>query len=451
LKVRDIVAAACTATSTSRSPAGPTRAERMRLRALLALLAAALVVWGAPLAGLALAGDALAPYLEFPPRTRSVAHAPFSWIAFVVFALPALAAVALYAAGLARAAARAAAPARRFPRWGWLGLGLLALGWALAWTEGLAPPEWRRQTFTPLWLGYVVTMNALACRRSGRSPLTHATAWLLALFPASAAFWWLFEYLNRYTGNWYYTGIADAGDWDHFLQGTLPFSTVLPAVVSTRAWLAGFPRLDALSLPPLNGHPALAWSSLGLGTTALAAIGLWPGPLFAMLWLAPLLVLAGLQKLATGESLFAPLARGDWRPVLMPALAALVCGFFWELWNWGSAAQWHYSVPYVQRFRVFEMPLLGYAGYLPFGVECALVADLLARVVTRGRRRVTPPARAQETNAAGTGSSPSAFLSNAQCIASSPRMLAAAFARSRWRNSGTARFPRRPAARARPG
>jgi hypothetical protein len=90
-----------------------------------------------------------------------------------------------------------------------------------------------------------------------------------------------------------------------------------------------------------------------------------------------------------GESLFAPLARGDGRPVLLPALAALVCGFFWELWNWGSAAQWHYSVPYVQGLSIFEMPLLGYAGYLPFGVACALVADLVARLQGpfRSRRR----------------------------------------------------------------
>jgi hypothetical protein len=34
----------------------------------------------------------------------------------------------------------------------------------------------------------------------------------------------------------------------------------------------------------------------------------------------------------------------------------------------------------VQHFHVFEMPLLGYAGYLPFGLECALAADLVARL-----------------------------------------------------------------------
>jgi hypothetical protein len=29
----------------------------------------------------------------------------------------------------------------------------------------------------------------------------------------------------------------------------------------------------------------------------------------------------------------------------------------------------------VDRFHLFEMPLLGYAGYLPFGWLCALIGD----------------------------------------------------------------------------
>ena len=43
-----------------------------------------------------------------------------------------------------------------------------------------------------------------------------------------------------------------------------------------------------------------------------------------------------------------------------------------------------------------------------------------------------------ETKAAGTGSSPRAWRSTAQCMASSPRMLAAALESSRSLNSGTA-------------
>ena len=37
-------------------------------------------------------------------------------------------------------------------------------------------------------------------------------------------------------------------------------------------------------------------------------------------------------------------------------------------------AKWIYAVPYVHHFQVWEMPLLGFGGYLPFGMECAAVA-----------------------------------------------------------------------------
>jgi len=219
-------------------------------------------------------------------------------------------------------------------------------------------------------------VDALAHRRTEQSLLAHHTGWFLALFPVSAVFWWAFEHLNQFTDNWYYTGLVELSDWQYFLQTTLPFSTVLPAVASTWSCLKTFPRLNAFPLVPVAGHPALAWAALGLGVAGLAGLAIWPEALFAMLWLAPLAVLAGLQYLLLGETLLAPLRRGDWRPVLQPALAALICGFFWELWNAGSLAQWHYSIPHVDRFRLFEMPLLGYAGYLPFGLECALVIEL---------------------------------------------------------------------------
>lgn len=355
----------------------------MRLRSATVLILGILLAWVAPMLGLVAAGKPVSEFLAFPPRTAHVPHAPFSWSAFVLLSLPALAALLLCAAALARARPprAAGAAAKPFPWWGWLGLGLIGIGWALAWTEDLVPPGWRRHAFTPLWLGYVLTMNALAWRRSGHALLTHRTGSFLALFPVSAAFWWLFEHLNQFVGNWHYSGVSASGDWDYFLEATLPFSTVLPAVASTWAWLRTFPRIEALALPPVRGHPALAWFALGTGTLALAGIGLWPEALYAMLWLAPLLVLAGLQQLLLGETLLAPLARGDWRPLLQPALAGLLCGLLWELWNSGSFARWHYSIPYVQRFHVFEMPLLGYAGYLPFGIECALITDLVARLV----------------------------------------------------------------------
>jgi hypothetical protein len=353
----------------------------MRLRAAAALSLAALLTFAAPLAGLAISGRPVAAFLVFPPRTQAVAQAPFDWGVFLVMSLPVLAAFALLLAAIARARpAQASAAAGKFPWWGWLGAGLIATAWSASWAD-LVPEAMRWAAFTLLWTGYILVMNGLAFRRAGSCLLTGRSAWLLGLFPLSAGFWWLFEHLNQFVNNWHYVGTGAESDWDYFVRATLPFSTVLPAVASTWAWLAGSPRVQAMALPPVGGHPALAWAALASGAFALAAIGLRPDLLFPMLWIAPLLLLAGLQHLACGETIFTEIARGDWRPVLQSALAALVCGFFWELWNWGSAARWHYTVPYVQRFHLFEMPALGYAGYLPFGIVCALVTDLAARTV----------------------------------------------------------------------
>ena len=58
-------------------------------------------------------------------------------------------------------------------------------------------------------------------------------------------------------------------------------------------------------------------------------------------------------------------------------MASLLCGLFWELWNLRSLAHWSYAIPFVDRFHLFAMPLLGYAGYVPFGLECLVVADLV--------------------------------------------------------------------------
>jgi len=58
-------------------------------------------------------------------------------------------------------------------------------------------------------------------------------------------------------------------------------------------------------------------------------------------------------------------------------MAALVCGLFWEMWNYKSLVHWEYAIPSVHAFKLFEMPVLGYAGYLPFGLECLAVTLLI--------------------------------------------------------------------------
>jgi len=277
----------------------------MRFRAMAALALATLLVWAAPLAGLAAAGRPLAVFVGFPPRSAQVVQMPFAWGVFIALSLPAVGALALFGAAIARARPRQARGiAARFPWWGWLGAALIALVWPVAWSDGLVSPAWRAHTFSLLWLGYILAMNGLGWRRNGTSLLTHRTRWFLVLFALSAGFWWLFEYLNQFVHNWYYGGAEAMSDRDYFVRATLPFATVLPAVASTWAWLRRHPRLDAMALPAVRGHAAFAWVALAAGVIALAAIGIRADLLFPALWIAPVLVLAGLQQLAVGESVF---------------------------------------------------------------------------------------------------------------------------------------------------
>ena len=179
---------------------------------------------------------------------------------------------------------------------------------------------------------------------------------------------------------------------------TLPFATVLPAVLGTYDLLATFPRLgagldDFMKLRV--GHPrSVAFMVFVIGCVALAGIGVWPDLLFPMLWLAPLFIITSYQALRGQATIFSRIAAGDWRQIWLLVMAALICGFFWEMWNCYSLAKWKYSVPFVERFRVFEMPILGYAGYLPFGLECAVIAEFIMKPkepLSLNSRFLTPP------------------------------------------------------------
>lgn len=340
-----------------------------------------LILVGAPLAGVWLAGQPLGEYVELPPRPARAAASGFSWGAFSLLATFVVAALSPFVRQFFKAAPRAATERHDFPLWGWAALLWLAASWALAWTRLPWFEALQQHTFTPLWLGYIGVVNAFTVWRAGHSLLTRAPARFAALFPLSALFWWFFEYLNRFVGNWRYVGIEDFGALEYTLFATLAFSTVLPAVASTAEWLGTFPRVDAAYArwyPVRVPRPRLA-AAVVLVVTALslAGLGVFRGYLFPLVWIAPALVIIGLQALGGRVMVLAPLEHGDWRGIVRYAAAALVCGFFWEMWNYASLARWEYSIPHVDWFHIFEMPLLGYAGYLPFGIECAAIAALV--------------------------------------------------------------------------
>ena len=357
----------------------------MKIAVRIVVLTAMLIVL--PMLGVWVAGLPVLRYMEFPPLTRYVEPAPFSWLAFAGYGLFVLAWLVPFGRQAwctwrrirGEAAAREG-ERRRFPWWGWLGVALGVGGWVLAWTRFAWFAPFQVHTFTPLWIAYVIVINALTWRRTGRCLLTHRTRLFLLLFPLSAGFWWFFEYLNRFVQNWYYVEVV-FGPLEYFFYATLPFSTVLPAVLGTREWLLSFAVVDRgfAEFHPMTVRRSRLLGGVVLAVTGagLALIGVEPNFLFPLLWISPLLIIVCLKAVLGQPHVFSPLVQGDWRVIVASAVGALVCGFFWEMWNYGSLAQWNYAVPFLQRFKIFEMPLVGYAGYLPFGLECAVVASMI--------------------------------------------------------------------------
>lgn len=254
-----------------------------------------------------------------------------------------------------------------FPRHGWLGLLLVLVFWALNWgLEGLRT-QWG---FSGLWLGYCLLVDGLVYRRKGSSLLSRSRREYLLLFAVSACAWWLFEVLNWRTQNWWYDGRQYFTDLQYFVLASFSFATVMPAVFGTAELYGTFSWLQNAPKGPLvRPAPKVLRRFVITGLSMLVLLLLWPRYFFPFVWLSLYFILAPLNAHFGFRSLADDTARGDWRPVYALWLGGLTCGLFWEMWNYFSYPKWIYHVPFVDFWRVFEMPLLGYGGYLPFALE----------------------------------------------------------------------------------
>ena len=349
----------------------------MRLQALIVSTAALLV--GLPLAGVWLSGKDVGPYLHFPPQTGYVQHAPFNslifccglFLFFVVFGF-------IYSLLRPALSLKRDLPFRRFPWWGIGGTVLMITSWILAWNRFGWFHPFQAYTFFPLWLGYILSVNGVTCWLSGHCLLTEKPGRFLLLFPLSSLFWWYFEWLNRFVQNWYYAGVEGFSAAGYILHATLCFSTVLPAVQATSELLVFLLEKDKISGPRIIFFTGkrIGWVLIISMASVLLALPMAPDLLFPFVWISPLFLVTGMELVAHKKTIFHPLGQGNWGPILIPALAALICGFFWEMWNWKSLAHWEYSIPYVDCWHIFEMPILGYLGYLPFGLQCHTIGKL---------------------------------------------------------------------------
>lgn len=341
-----------------------------------------LLILGLPPIGLVLSGQALPHHLTLLPIPTESGEASRSWTIvgmLAMFISGTLAPFFLQYWKFRYQSTPRPSPRMQFPWWGWMAVGWMAYAWMIAWTRFSWFQTWQPYTFPLLWFGYIFVINALLFSRTDQCMLINRPKFLVKLFLLSAGFWWIFEYLNQFVHNWHYVGMTEPHPGITIFWMTISFSTVLPAVLGTYEYLTSFTQIkkpfENWHAIPMVDSPRTGWLLLSLGSLGLLMIGRWPAVLFALLWIGPLLIMLGIQILRRDSTILTPLGKGNWSPVVLSALAALVCGGFWEMWNAYSLVHWEYSIPYVHTVTIFEMPILGYAGYVPFGLECLAVAD----------------------------------------------------------------------------
>jgi len=263
---------------------------------------------------------------------------------------------------------------RKFPLHGWIGFSFMVIFWALNWGLRGLRTQW---AFFPLWLGFCLTIDALVLWRTGTSLFFRNRLKYLLLFIASAPAWWLFELANTRLQNWHYVGAEAFSLFMFWFWATINFTTVIPAVFGSAELMRSFipnpikgPVLQPTRFTTLIFFLA-GWSMLVLMTA-------WPGIFFPFVWVSLYFILEPVNTWLGNRSLVEWTRNGNWQPVITLWLGGLLTGIFWEMWNYFSYPKWIYHVPWGNGLHIFEMPLLGYGGYLPFALELFALYHFLA-------------------------------------------------------------------------
>jgi hypothetical protein len=277
----------------------------------------------------------------------------------------------------------------KLPVWFWIGLfcwgGALLLlasharnpAWLIHWSD------------LPLFWGFTLMLDGwVYSRNGGKSLISFAPQELIGIGVASISGWMIFEFLNFFVDdNWYYPW-GNIIDREEFLLYACCISSgLLPLAFEWYCLFQTFPNLNNRFAEGKKIIFSNVFKTICLigGLVAIFLSGLFPMQLFGALWLSPPIILAVvLDKVGVWTPLKS-IGQGNWAPTLLSALTYLVTGFCLEGQNYlsaqhngqevvytGDPAYWQYSLPYVDVLHIFEMPLLGFFGYLPFGVYCWL-------------------------------------------------------------------------------
>lgn len=222
-----------------------------------------------------------------------------------------------------------------------------------------------------IWLGYIFFIDSIVFMLKGNSLISNKPKKFLIFMVASIAFWYLFEFYNKFLHGWYYSGLPES-TFLKYAMGTLSFATIVPAVFETWELVRQFHWFDKIKIKvKFIANKKFLIASAIVGFIFVTFPFFLPMPImWAFVWTGFVLLLDPIMYLLHDEkSLIGQIKKGKYNIVLSLFVAGYICGFLWEFWNHWAYTRWYYTVPILNNFRIFEIPVLGFLAYGPFAWE----------------------------------------------------------------------------------
>jgi hypothetical protein len=278
-------------------------------------------------------------------------------------------------------------PKVSLPYWFWFGL--LCWGTAIVFfIAKLKTPEWFiNWSDIPLFWGLTLMLDGwVYVRNGGKSLVSQVPQEIVGIGVASIAGWMIFEFMNFFIDeNWYYPAGNIFSPQEFLLYACLISSGLLPLAFE---WYCLFKTVPKLAHRFTYGFKIVFSKKLNIFILIAAYVsmflaGIYPDLLFWAVWTSPPIIIAIVLNQIGVWTPLDSIGKGNWTPTLLGGLTYFVTGLCLECQNYlcathtepfwtGVPAYWKYSLPYVDVLHVFEMPLVGLFGYLPFGVYCWL-------------------------------------------------------------------------------
>ena len=273
-----------------------------------------------------------------------------------------------------------------YPIYGYVGIIMLLVGEVLLPTK--IEPLW--SYFTPwMWWAYILALDSWIWKQKGVSLLKSRPKEFIFMSIISIFWWCVFDFYNLFLENWNYLG-APKNPWIRYPSYALAFATIFPGLFLTH---------DALKI--LIGEKLLntdfKWNpgkkffkySILVGSVLMIYPLIFPSIyIFAFVWTGIVFFLEPVNE-RLGIGCLLPLFRkGKWGEIPIWFATGAWCGLLWEFWNYWAGAKWIYTVPFTETVRYFEMPVLGFLGFLPFAWECYLLYEFTKWTLEKGTKRM---------------------------------------------------------------